>query len=1394
MFLFLDTETTGLPINNIFKKKDIYKWPRLIQISWQMYNKYGKLIYNNNYYIKLKRKYKISLPSFYIHGINKKFLKKNGNNIKKILNKFLIILKKTNVLIGHNISYDINILISEYYRYNKKKIIKILLKKKKIDTQKSLIFYYNKWITLERLYNILYNNIKYEYKLHNAYIDINITILCFLKLIYYKILLLNYKLNILNFYKNIPLLGKRYNLKNKLVFYKKNKKKSNLFFNIHNHTHYNILNSTIKIDDLINKAIKYKMKAVGICDDNMMGVYNFISSIKKFNNTYKIKGIIGYNIYIKDNNNIFNHVLIAKNTIGYYNLIKISTHSFFYNSYKIDNIKYNVIHYIEKEIVKKYSKGLIFLTGNLNSEISYYIINNNIKKAEKILLYWKKIFKKNIYIEIFINNLKNEDKVNKILLYFSKKHNILYINQCDVYYLNKKDYIFHDILFCIKNKINFLEDFNKKNNKYIKKLPNKNFYFKSYINLKNKYKNFNKGFNNLEILLNEIKDIKFIKKDFLPKKFNLPKSFLNKYNNKKNINYLYLKFLTYKGAKKKYGKLNKKIILRIKKELKLIKLRNFTNYFLIVKDIINIAKKLKVEVGPGRGSVAGSIISYCINITRIDPLKYDLLFERFLNIYRKKMPDIDLDLNYKKRKKIINYIINKYGPENVSYIITYGKIGIKTAIRDCSRVFNLPLKNVNALSKELVKKKKKKKNPFKKKYKEEYNKYKKYFSNISYINKILNFKISLDSFILNIAKNLEGIIRNVGIHACGIIMSNVKLKQYVPLIKLLHNTTNKQVILTQYNAANIESLGFLKIDLLGLRTLAVIKESLVKIKNNKKKIKFNLLDKPTYTLFSNNQTTGIFQYESKGIRILACRFKPKEFKELIAFNALYRPGPIQYIPSYIERKNGREKVIYDLPIMKECLKDTYGITIYQEQVILLANIISGINQYEADLLREAIAKKNRVALINLKAKFFKNSLKKGYDVNILKKIWRDWESFASYAFNKSHATCYAYITFKTAYLKKHYKKEYLSSILNNYLQNREKLLNLLLEAKNMGIKFLLPDINISNNTFNIENKKYIRYSICGIKGIGEKSTKEILSTRSKKKFTSILDLLYRVNLRIVNKRLIKILIITGSFNVFGIPIYKYFIKDKKTHLPKIEVLIKEISIYKKTKNYNYLTIKNKYKNYFKFNNKVNDIEIINNNKEQINYLGINLIKDLYYKENKIFNILNLSQYKQTAIKNTIIYLSALIISNIYKYNNIYNIKLKDHNNYYNSVIKIFRISISNKKKLNKIEKIYKNNVIFFKILDDKIIDIKKLKNILNKIKIIYIKIYYRYYYNLYNIIINNIINKFLYVKKGKIKKILFKVYDINKVCIYKNKIFNIKLNIDILYKIKKMYPNIYIKI
>ncbi|WGH28198.1 MAG: DNA polymerase III subunit alpha [Candidatus Shikimatogenerans bostrichidophilus] len=638
----------------------------------------------------------------------------------------------------------------------------------------------------------------------------------------------------------------------------------------------------------------------------------------------------------------------------------------------------------------------------------------------------------------------------------------------------------------MKKKNIIIKNKNKKKDNYY--LFNKDFYFKKYSEIKKKFKDLKKGFINLNKIYKKIKFFNIKKKNLLPN-FKLPEKFKKKIK-LKNKNYYYLKYITFKGAKKKYLILNNKIKKRIKKELNIIKKKNFENYFLIVYDIINQAKKKKIFIGPGRGSVAGSIIAYCIDITKIDPLKYNLIFERFLNIDRVKMPDIDIDLENKDRNKIILYLKKKYGFFNVSNIITYGKIGSKLAIKDTARVLNLSLNKVNKLSKNLIKKFTLKEmldnnlNFF-------YNKLSyKDINKLIILKKIYNNKNSLESKVLYNAKFLEGIIRNTSIHACGIIISKEKLINNIPI---MYNKKNN-ILLTQYDTYSIEKIGLLKIDLLSLKILTIIKNTIKKIK---KKEKFNINDKKTLNLFRKGNTIGIFQYDSLGMRKYLKNLKPNNFNDLISLNALYRPGTIKYINNFILRKNGKEKILYDLPVMKKYLKETYGITVYQEQVILIARKLSGISKIKADNIREAIGKKKINKLKNLKKLFFKNSIKKGYLLKILKKIWKDWENFALYAFNKSHATCYTYISFQTAFLKTHYKIEYMCSLLSNNIYKYKNLKIFLKESKNLNIKFLKPDINISKKNFLIENNK-IRFGMGGIKGIGNITINYIINERKKK--------------------------------------------------------------------------------------------------------------------------------------------------------------------------------------------------------------------------------------------------------------------------------------------------------
>ncbi|WOX79235.1 DNA polymerase III subunit alpha [Candidatus Shikimatogenerans bostrichidophilus] len=1326
MFFFFDVETTGLPKDNKFIIEKILQWPRITQISWQLYNYKYKLIDIKNYYIKNSR-----------FKNNHNIIYGKIKNIKVVLKKFYKKLNKAYFIIGHNINFDCNIIIGEYYRLNKK-FKNIFKKKKKINTIK--IMNYNKFFSLKNTFNLLYKE-KKKYLFHNSLYDIYINIFVFVKLIYYKLINFNFKFNIKNFLVNIPIYNK----------------KQNNYFNIHNHSDYSIFKSTINIKDLINKSIKYKMKAVGITDNNMMGVYNFYEEINKINkNNNIIKGIVGCEINIKIKNKLYPYILIIKNIKGYYNLIKINSYS---------NIKTKNINYINRKIIKKYSKGLIFLTGTLKSEISYYIINNKINKAIKILLYWKKIFKNNIFIEIFRYGLKNENKVNKYLILFSKKYNIKYINQQETFYLNKSDYKIYKILLCIKKKINFTNI--KEKEKY--KFPKNLFYLKKYSNIKKKFKKFKKGFKNLNILFNKIKYIN-IKYNFLLPKYKISKSNYKKINkifkfkiNNKNVNYFYLKYLIYKGAKKKYVKINDKINKRIIKELTIIKYKRFVNYFLIVYDLIKKAKQLDIYVGPGRGSVAGSIIAYCLNITKVDPLKFNLIFERFLNNERIKLPDIDIDLEDKGRNKLLFYINNKYGKGKVANIITYNKIGAKTAIKDVSRVFNLSFKEANNLSKMIINKITLKKilsknilflkNQFSLSQ----------FNNILKIRKIYNNKKSIKSKILKYAKKLEGLIRCTGIHACGIIITSKKLINYVPL---MYNNKNNNLLLTQFDKKCIENIGLLKIDLLALKTLNIIKNCLLEIIKNNKKIKFNLYDNNTYKLFNDSKTTGIFQFDSLNIKTILNIMKPNYFKDLIAINALYRPGTINNLYEFLLRKKNKIKIKYDINDIKKYLIDTYGITLYQEQVILIARKLSGISKSDADILREAIGKKNINKLNLIKKKFFKNALNKGYLLNKLNKIWKCWKDFVLYAFNKAHATSYSLIAYQTGFLKANYTIEFMCALFNNNINNKDKIESYINEAKILKIKILPPDINISEYYFIIENKKYIRSGLGIIKNLGYKTVNEI---KKNKKIKSLKNFLKIIKINKINKTVIKSLILSGAFDCFKIKRYIYFLKYNK----QLNII-------------NYLLLKKKKKK--KIDKLINKIKKINKKKnkqyiklyyinKQKNILGFYIkIHPLYFYKFEIIlfklNNLNFKNYKY--INNKIYYFYG-IIKKIYSYNNY--ILIEDNfnnkkkiliNNYlYNKeIIKLYNIIIIKGNFIN-------NNIKILNIID--------IKDIFNNYKLMLLKLNKNLFINT-----NKIIKYILYLKnkyKGKQKIYIIINYLKN---IYKKYIIkNIKINRNILIFLNK---------
>ncbi|MEC7877687.1 MAG: DNA polymerase III subunit alpha [Bacteroidota bacterium] len=1123
MFLTFDSETTGLPKNYKAPLSDSDNWPRLVQLAWQINDNKGKLKSNKSYIIK-PQGFTIPYNSEKVHGISTEIALKEGHNLEFVLKEFENDLLLSKYIIGHNIDFDINIVGAEYYR---KKIKSCLEDKIKIDTGKISKQFCNlsggiggrlKMPKLIELYEILFGE-KFS-DAHDATYDVNATAKSFFELVK-KEQYINQDLKQNNINYEGPKLSSSNFSKIKSQDLKtptknKNDIKSD-FVHIHNHSQYSVLQATSSIEKIIEKAIEYKMEAVTLTDlGNMFGAFKFNRIAQK----NKIKPIIGCEFFIseerkktkftRDNpDKRYNQILLAKNKNGYNNLTYLTSIGY-------TEGLYGQYPRIDKELIKKYRKDLIALSGNIYGIIPQLILNHGIEAAEEELKWWIDTFGKDFYIELNRHGLDEEDHLNKILLDFSKKYNIKTVAANDVFYIEKEDSSAHDILLCIKQGEFKSTPIGRGRGKRYG-FKNEEYYFKSQEEMKTLFSDVPESIENIKEIIEKIEIYNLEREVVLPK-YKLPEEFNIKKNIIKSQNE-YLKKITYDGAIKRYKKIDDSLKERIDFEIDTIKNTGYPGYFLIVQDITNKAKELGVSVGPGRGSAAGSVVAYCIGITDIDPIKYNLLFERFLNPDRISLPDIDIDFDDVGRDKIINYVIEKYGYDQVAQIITYGSMAAKSAIRDAGRVMELSLNNTDKLAKLIPER--------------------------PSVNLIDAFKEvpelsdirkqnTLESEVLKQAEVIEGSIRNIGTHACGIIITPDKLTNYIPVSK----SKDSELLITQFDNSVIESAGMLKMDFLGLKTLSIINTAVNNVKNTTgKSIDIDhipLDDENTYKLFQRGETNGTFQFESDGMQKHLKALKPDRFEDLIAMNALYRPGPMEYIPNYVARKHGKEKISYDLPQMEEFLSETYGITVYQEQVMLLSQKISGFTKGEADQLRKAMGKKDAKLLELLKPKFFEGGIKNKIDEKSLEKIWSDWQSFAAYAFNKSHSTCYSLIAYKTAYLKANYKSEYMASVLTHNQNNIDKISYFMNECKKQNIRVLGPDINNSENNFVVGKDGEILFGLGAIKGTGEAAVNYIIEERENNgDYTNIFDFICRTNSRAVNKKTYESLALAGAFDCFG---------------------------------------------------------------------------------------------------------------------------------------------------------------------------------------------------------------------------------------------------------------------
>ena len=908
------------------------------------------------------------------------------------------------------------------------------------------------------------------------------------------------------------------------------------FSHLHCHSQFSLLDGASPIDDMFAKAKADGMRAVALTDHgNMYGAFKFVNSGER----HGVKPIVGCEFYMVEDrfrrsfvgdskDKRYHQLILAKNQKGYENLSLLCSLGY------IDGL-YGKFPRIDKELLKKHSEGLIATSCCIGAEIPQAILFKGEAEAETLIKEYIQIFGEDFYIELQRHGIENidgtgmsQEDVNQTLIRFAKKYDLKTIATNDSHYMEEEDAQPHDILLCV-NTGSKLSDPKGYGKGLRFAFPNNEFFFKTQEEMGRLFADVPEALDNTNIIVDSITTPKLTRDVLLPN-FIMPPEFKTQDD--------YLRFLTFEGAKKRYPEMTIDTEERLLFELSVIKESGYPGYFLIVQDFTSVARDMGVSVGPGRGSAAGSAVAYCLGITNVDPIAYDLLFERFLNPERVSLPDIDIDFDDEGRQKVIDYVIDKYGQKQVAQIITYGSMAARSSIKDVGRVLDVPLQEVNKVTKAfpdhlsanlnkvlatggVQKKLKDSMNAEQNQAAEEF--------------RVMAEQDDEIGQMIRTAKRLEGSVRNTGIHACGVIITPDDITKYVPVT----TAKDSDLLVTQFDNSVVEDAGLLKMDFLGLKTLTIIKDAIAIIKSKHDVTIISddipLDDKKTLELFSKGNTNGVFQFESPGMQKHLKALKPDKFEDLIAMNALYRPGPMEYIKDFVERKHGRQEIKYDLDDMKEYLKDTYGITVYQEQVMLLSQKLAGFTKGQADSLRKAMGKKKIEEMNKLFDLFIEQGIEKGHKEETLKKVWKDWEAFASYAFNKSHSTCYAYLAFHTGYLKAHYPAEFMASVLTHNMNDIKKVSFFMDECKWMGIEILGPSVNESEQKFSVNKEGAIRFGLAAIKGVGGTAAIEIIRERKENGvYTSIFEICTRANQRVVNKKSLENLAIGGAFDEFGI--------------------------------------------------------------------------------------------------------------------------------------------------------------------------------------------------------------------------------------------------------------------
>ncbi len=1175
MFLIFDTETTGLPKDWNAPITDSDNWPRLVQLAWQLHDSSGKLIAHQNYIVKPEG-FSIPYNAEKVHGISTERALKDGHDLAFVLGEFAKDLERTTYNVGHNIEFDVNVVGAEYYRAQ---IPTGLMEMASIDTKDESVEFCAipggkggrfKWPTLTELHTKLFGEAFED--AHDAAYDVDATARCFFGLVTHRVIqrpeiedadLVKYeapKLEAANFAVAKEEEQQTHGGSETTAEVTADLKDVP-FTHLHCHSQFSVLQATSQIGEMVEKAKSSGMSAIALTDHgNMMAAYHFVRDALKA----ELKPIVGCEFYLcrdrtnkSQKNDGYQTVLLAKNKDGYHNLAKLSSIAYIEGFYYVPRI--------DKEALLAHKENLIATTGGLWGEIPFLILNEGEEKAEEAFLWWKEQFGEDFYVELNRHGVEEEDYVNKVLLGFAKKHGVKYFASNNSYYTDKKDAQAHDILICVKDAVSV-----NKPKKYIGKrgrefrygFPNDEFYIKSPEEMKKLFADLPEAITTTNEIADKIEPYKLASDVLLPK-FEIPEEFKDPQDDEdggKRGENAYLKHLTYVGAEKRYGEVTDDIRERLDFELATIENTGYPGYFLIVQDFTTEARNMGVSVGPGRGSAAGSAVAYCIGITNVDPIKYDLLFERFLNPDRVSLPDIDIDFDDEGRGRVIDYVIDKYGSSQVAQIITYGTMAAKSSIRDTGRVLELPLPETDRIAKLVPDIKLNK--LFGMDDKQLSSKLNADQLEMAKQLKAIAKQNNLEGETIKQATVLEGSVRNTGIHACGVIITPSDIREHIPVAV----SKDSNLWCTQFDNSVVENAGLLKMDFLGLKTLTIIKDAIKIIKaRNGVEIdpdKIPLDDQKTYELYQRGETNGTFQFESPGMQKHLRALKPDKFADLIAMNALYRPGPLEYIPNFIARKHGDETIAYDLDAMEEYLAETYGITVYQEQVMLLSQKLAGFTKGEADVLRKAMGKKIFALLEELKPKFIDGGTERGHDPKVLEKVWKDWEAFAAYAFNKSHSTCYSVVAFHTGYLKAHYPAEYMASVLTHNMNDIKKVTFFMEECRRMGLKVLGPDVNESYYKFAVNPKGEIRFGLGAVKGVGEGAVEAIVNERKENgNYNSIFDLLKRIDLKSANRKAMESLALSGALDSFDTIHRAQYFQTNETGQTYLEKIVKFGSSY-----------------------------------------------------------------------------------------------------------------------------------------------------------------------------------------------------------------------------------------